>query len=191
MSKTLVLPQRSFSKQLKSKRLSLKLSRPSLATALWKSIQMDQNGGGTSWLHLRSLDQVKKYIKKKSTKNPGLEMHYYLLNKKIEIVGSLHVHSINYIDHRLELGYWICKPFEGQGLASEALKVLEKEIKSLGFHRIEIRCHPRNQRSIQLAISNQYQYEGTLKQDTRVEGGFLDTVIYGKIIGSHEYYELA
>jgi len=186
-----VLAEKPFSLDLRSQRLKLKLARVGQTRAFWQAIKQDQLLGGSSWMQIQSFEQAKSYIRKRSLRNPGPELCYFSYNKKNELIGSLHVHTLSYSDHRLELGYWVRKQFEGLGYASEALKSLEKEIQKLGFHRIEIRCHPRNSRSIRLAKRNQYVYEGTHKQDTRVEGGFLDTVIYAKIIGSDEAYTLA
>ena len=105
-------------------------------------------------------------------------------------MGSVHLHTFSYADHRVEIGYWVSRVYEGKGFASEAVQALEKEVTRLGFHRIEIRCQPRNTRSVNLAKRNHYVLEGTLRQDTRVEGGFLDTAVYGKIIGTDEACEI-
>lgn len=184
------LVEKPFSQELESKRLKLKLSRVGQAQALWQAIKKDRQLGGTSWMFIQSLDQTQEYLRKKSLKNPGPELNYFSFNKKDQLIGSIHIHTINYSDHVLELGYWLSQQFEGQGYATEALQAVEKEIQTLGFHRIEIRCQPRNKRSVRLAERNGYTHEGTLKQDTRVEGGFVDTAVYAKIIGSDESYEL-
>lgn len=91
------------------------------------------------------------------------------------------MHTFSYFDHKVELGYWVVKSFEGQGFISEALVAVEKELVRLQFHRSEIRCNPINSRSVKLALRNQYSHEGTLREDTRVEGGFIDTAVYAKI----------
>lgn len=188
--KPLVLTEKPFSQELQSKRLRLKLSRIGQAQALWQAIKKDRERGGLSWFQIQNLEHARDYLRKKSLKNPGPELNYFSFNKKDELIGSIHIHTINYLDHVLELGYWVCKQFEGYGFASEALKAVENEVKKLGFHRIEIRCQPRNVRSVQLAERNGYRHEGTLRQDTRVEGGFVDTAVYAKIIGTDESFEL-
>lgn len=184
------LPEKPFLKELLSKRMTLKLSQVGHAQSLWQTIKKDRELGSSTWAYVHSLDQAKDYLRKKSLKNPGPEMTYFLFSKKDELMGSVHLHTFSYADHRVEIGYWVSRVYEGKGFASEAVQALEKEVTRLGFHRIEIRCQPRNTRSVNLAKRNHYVLEGTLRQDTRVEGGFLDTAVYGKIIGTDEACEI-
>ena len=183
--KKLFLAEKSFSPILKTKRLTLKIGKVGMASALWQAIKKDRDLGRHVWEKVHSLEDAKDYIRETSQKNPGPEIIYYLLNKKEELVGSFHLHTFSYFDHKVELGYWILKSFEGQGLVSEALLAVENELVKLKFHRAEIRCNPLNTRSVKFALRNQYSHEGTLREDTRVEGGFIDTAVYAKILTTH------
>jgi RimJ/RimL family protein N-acetyltransferase len=184
-SDSLYLKEKSLSPILKTRRLSLKIGKIGMASGLWQAIKKDRELGRQVWGKVHSLQEAKDYIRETSQKNPGPEMIYYLLSQKDELIGSFHLHTFSYFDHKVELGYWIVKSFEGQGFMSEALLAVENELVRLKFHRSEIRCNPLNSRSVKFALRNQYSHEGTLREDTRVEGGFIDTAVYGKILTTH------
>lgn len=103
---------------------------------------------------------------------------YSLSDQKF--IGNIGVHSIDWRNSRCELGYWIVKKFEHQGLVSEAVKILETECFKIGFHRIEIRCSNRNEKSALVALRNNYALEGILKDEVMENGQFRDTYIFAK-----------
>jgi RimJ/RimL family protein N-acetyltransferase len=48
----------------------------------------------------------------------------------------------------LEIGFWLCRSAEGQGIATEATRILTNlALTSLGAERVEIRCDVHNERS--------------------------------------------
>lgn len=104
---------------------------------------------------------------------------YSLSNQKF--IGNIGVHSIEWRHSRCELGYWIVKELTGKGLVSEAVSLLETECFRLGFHRIEIRCSSRNEKSAMVALRNRYTLEGYLKDETIEGGQFRDTFIFAKL----------
>lgn len=96
-------------------------------------------------------------------------------------MGNIGVHSIQWDQHRCEIGYWILGDFEGNGYVSEAVRALENALFKVGFNRIEIRCNTRNARSARVPRSCGYTHEGTLRQDGIDLGKFRDTMIFGKL----------
>ncbi len=81
-------------------------------------------------------------------------------------IGNIGVHTIHWKNNRCEIGYWILGKFEGQGYVSEAVRLLEKHLFEIGFHRIEIRCSSLNFRSANVPVSCGYFFEGILKDNT-------------------------
>lgn len=65
---------------------------------------------------------------------------------------------------------------------TEALQLVELELKRLGFNKIVINCSVENYRSIQVALRNGYRREGTLNQDYLENGKFRDSAIFGRIL---------
>ena len=103
------LPEKPFLKELPSKRMTLKLSQVGHAQSLWQTIKKDRELGSSTWAYVHSLDQAKDYLRKKSLKNPGPEITYFLFSKKNELMGSVHLHTFSYADHRVEIGYWVSR----------------------------------------------------------------------------------
>ena len=96
------------------------------------------------------------------------------------MIGSFHMHKINYADHKTEIGYAIEKGEEGKGYVTEAFRVIEAELIRLGFNKIVITCNSDNFRSIKFAERNGFQREGLFIEDFIESGAFRDSVVFGK-----------
>lgn len=96
-------------------------------------------------------------------------------------LGNIGVHSIAWSNERCELGYWILRDFEGLGYVSEAVQALEKTCFALGFHRLEIRCADTNERSARVPLRLGYTFEGTLREDSVVNGIRRSTKVFSKL----------
>ncbi|MNL36375.1 Ribosomal-protein-serine acetyltransferase [compost metagenome] len=80
------------------------------------------------------------------------------------------------------MGYGIEKGEEGKGYVSEALQLVEAELKRLGFNKMIICCNSDNIRSLKVAERNNFRHEGTLLQDCIENGKFRDTIVFGKLL---------
>lgn len=79
-----------------------------------------------------------------------------------EMAGSAGLHSLNWETKTCEVGYWIAKKFEGQGLILEATELLESLALSLGFHRLYLVCDTKNIRSKRIASRHRFRHEAHL-----------------------------
>jgi RimJ/RimL family protein N-acetyltransferase len=111
----------------------------------------------------------------------GKFFDYGIFNSDEEFIGAIGVHNIHWDHNRCEIGYWIHQKYEGQGIISEALQTLEKVLFELGFHRIEVRCDPRNKKSAAVPLRNGYTFEGILREDVLSAGSYRDTAVYAKL----------
>ncbi len=156
------------------------------ASELWSLIVSDRHFPERKnlWPGIASRDQLQTYLKTCDVSNSKSEEIGYCLFWKNQMVGSFHLHSMSWINQRIELGYWIHYEFEGQGLISKALQVMEKQLAKMNFHRIEIRCDPLNRKSCLVAENNKYTMEGTLREYECVNGVYKDKAIYSKLLKS-------
>ncbi len=62
----------------------------------------------------------------------------------------------------MEIGFWICRSAEGQGIVTEATRILtDLALTTLAATRVEIRCDERNERSAAVARRLGYALEET------------------------------
>jgi RimJ/RimL family protein N-acetyltransferase len=79
-----------------------------------------------------------------------------------------------------EIGYWVRAECEGKGYVTEAVAVLARAaFERHGASRVEIRCDPRNARSIAVARRLGFRHETTLPANTVTPAGEpRDTMIW-------------
>ena len=78
------------------------------------------------------------------------------------------------------LGYWIGKPYWGQGFATEAAGlIVAYGFRELGLHRIASTHIVRNPASGRVMQKLGMQYEGTLRSDTMKWDRYEDLCVYG------------
>ncbi len=73
------------------------------------------------------------------------------------------------------LGYWIARPFAGQGYMAEGVRlVLERAFTELALHRVEANIQPHNAPSIALARRLGFRMEGFSPRYLQIQGVWAD-----------------
>lgn len=97
--------------------------------------------------------------------NKGFEYLIHLKETK-EIIGGIGVfHTDSERSHKIEIGYWLAKPFCGKGYMQKAVRLIEKEFSALGAIRFVIRNDVENIPSVKTAEALGYHFEGIAKKD--------------------------
>ncbi|MGZ3775684.1 MAG: GNAT family N-acetyltransferase, partial [Pseudobdellovibrionaceae bacterium] len=174
------LEKKPFTSKLQGLRIQLVRSGPLFSQQVWEYIQRDHTLGGKNYSWVESLEDVEKYITTKPNENTK-EIDYLIL-KDDKVIGSFHIHTISYLDHKAEIGYGIEKGEEGKGYVSESLQLVLPEMKRLGFNKAVINCDKENTRSIKVAERNGFSHEGLFVQDCIENGRFRDSMIFGKLL---------
>lgn len=177
------LEKKAFATTLQGSRVQLAQSRPQYTQQVFDYIQRDHKLGGINYSWVETLEDVAKHITTEPEEN-FKEINYLIL-KDGTAIGSIHVHTISYLDHKAEVGYGIEKGEEGKGYVSESLQLVLSEMKRLGFNKAVINCDKENIRSMKVAEKNGFTYEGLLLQDCIENGRFRDSAIFGKLLKSH------
>jgi RimJ/RimL family protein N-acetyltransferase len=100
-------------------------------------------------------------------------------NNTHAIIASIQVKNIDWNIPKAELGYYIDSAYEGKGIVTKALALIIKYcFTDLKMARLLIRTHPQNISSIQVAIKNGFQLEGTIRKDYKTTSGQLVDLLY-------------
>ena len=132
----------------------------------------------------KDVESEKEFLQQNAKKRKNnLEYNYAILfNGKL--IGGCGI-KIN--QHRTfigEIGYFLDEAFWGKGIATKAVKILEKiGFQKLGLKRIEILMDPKNIASEKVAIKCGYKKEGTMKKSMKDGNKFSDAHLYAKITG--------
>ncbi len=109
-----------------------------------------------------------------------------ILKQDGHLIGGCGLHLTP--PHRNEgyLGYWLGRPFWGNGYATETVEgLLTLGFQGLALHRIFAYCVPENVSSIRCLEKVGMQQEGHLRQHTRTHGLWQDMFLYA--ILAHEW----
>lgn len=97
-----------------------------------------------------------------------------------ELVGAISLLDIHADFQRAELGYWIGKPFWGNGYATEAARaMIDYGFQQCQFWRIFASHFADNPASGRVMEKAGMRYEGTLRQHLKKDGRFRDLHMYG------------
>ena len=99
---------------------------------------------------------------------------------KDELCGVAAVWKYESETRTIEIGYWIGKRAEGRGLVTRACRaVMRHAFDELKVHRIELRCHSDNARSIAVAERLGFRREGCFQRAERMGESWVDLLVFG------------
>lgn len=147
-------------------------------------------------MELRGNPETMKYIPRPLVKTEEDALHHFkMIDYKIEnneginwaitfkgnpkLIGIIGHYRIQPENYRCEIGYMILPEFNGQGIITEAIKVvLEYGFNDLKMHSIEAIIDPRNLASERVLQKNGFVKEAHLLENEFYNGEFIDSVIY-------------
>jgi len=96
-----------------------------------------------------------------------------------QITGLIGFKDIDRANHRVEIGYWISKQNEGNGIVANACSVLiERAFRKMDIHRIQIKCGVGNHRSSNIPKKLGFTFEGIERGGEKHKNSFLDLEVY-------------
>jgi RimJ/RimL family protein N-acetyltransferase len=95
-------------------------------------------------------------------------------------IGVFGLRCINLESRIVEVYLLLDKPHEGQGHGSEVLTCMSKYIfYNLNFHKICATCSINNTNALQMLEHNNFHKEGTLRDNSFLDGHFVNDHYYG------------
>ena len=81
--------------------------------------------------------------------------------------------------HRAEVGYWLAKPYWGQGIMTAVVqRACQHAFEDFGLVKITAHVHPHNQASARVLEKCGFQQEGFLRKHFLKDGQFLDARLF-------------
>ncbi len=130
----------------------------------------------------KSLEDEIKWIKKSSERRKKNIEYNYAIICKGKLIGGCGIKIDSDEGHRGEIGYFVAEEYWSKGIASKAVKLLEKiAFKDLKLRRLTILMDPRNIGSEKVAIKCGYIKEGTMRKYHKFRGKLTDNHLYAKV----------
>jgi len=126
----------------------------------------------------------KKWLRQSFIKRQkNIQWNYAVLYGSL-VVGAVGITINTDRPHIGEIGYFVEEKYWGRGIATRAVKLVEREgFKKLKLTRLEILMEPANKASEKVAIKNNYQKEGKLKKIIKGrDGSMKDCWLYAKTL---------
>ena len=128
----------------------------------------------------RSVEDSKAFIRsslQQFAQNEGFQTGIWY---KDTFAGGIGYQGIDWIDRKVEIGYWLGESFQKKGLMTKACRTLiAYAFTELGLNKVEIHCATENIRSCAIPKRLGFTQEGILRDAQWLYDHFVDTVIYG------------
>lgn len=97
-----------------------------------------------------------------------------------QLIGGMGMHEWNHLLKKAQVGYWIRKEYEGQGIVHRCLvHFLDFLYDKVKLNKVEIQFMPGNTRSAALAERLGFRVEGLIRQSYFMNGKLEDLVVTG------------
>ncbi|MBI5880600.1 GNAT family N-acetyltransferase [archaeon] len=131
---------------------------------------------------VKSVEEERKWLKGNRQREKGNIEHNFTILYDGYVVGAIGMKMDQHHKHIGEIGYIVDEKYHGLGIATEAVRQIEKiGFRKLGLERIEIRTSVKNKPSQRVAIKAGYKKEGILRHAFNLRGKFVDNYVYSKI----------
>jgi ribosomal-protein-serine acetyltransferase len=99
-----------------------------------------------------------------------------------QFAGVVGTHKIDWLNRKVEIGYWLSREFQGKGLMTEACRaVVTHALGDLELNRVEIYCATGNQKSAAIPKRLGFVLEGTLRGRQFLHGQYHDSLVFSML----------
>ncbi len=133
-------------------------------------------------IRMKSIKDEITFMKKNAEKRRKNFEHNYTIFFNEKIAGAIGMKINQHRPFIGEIGYFIDEKYWGKGIATLAVKKLEKiGFSKLKLKRIEIVMNIKHLASEKVAIKCGYRKEGIMKKSIETDGRLFDAYLYTKI----------
>lgn len=111
--------------------------------------------------------------------NEGFAAGIWVQGRFAGVIGT---HRINWLNHKVELGYWLGSEFEGCGVMTDCCRaVVQHLFAELELNRVEIHCATGNSKSRAIPRRLGFALEGTEREAEYLNGRYVDLEVYAML----------
>jgi len=133
-------------------------------------------------ISLNSIKDEIKFLKQNASRRRKNFAYNYTILGDGEVVGGCGIKIDQHRTFTGEIGYLIDQAYWGKGMATQAVKKLEKiGFDELKLKRIEILMNVRHKASEKVAIKCGYKKEGVMKKAIKTGKSYYDAFLYAKV----------
>jgi ribosomal-protein-serine acetyltransferase len=165
--------------------LSLKLLELRHAEALFRLTDRNRNAlrEWLPWVDSNvSVEQTKSFIQstlEAFARNEGIQLGLYVNG---QIAGCIGLHQLDWANRKTSIGYWLGSEFQGGGRMTSACRaVVDYVFRELNLNRVEILAAERNVKSRAIPERLGFVQEGRIRQAERLNGRYVDHIVYGML----------
>jgi ribosomal-protein-serine acetyltransferase len=135
------------------------------------------------WVDMSTgVDDILKFIRRsleQFANNEGLSAGIWCEG---EFAGTVGTHKIDWLNRKVEIGYWLASKFQGRGIVTAGCRALTHHAFSeWKLNRVEIHCAIGNEKSCGIAKRLGFQFEGVLREGQLLNGKYVDINVYAML----------
>jgi ribosomal-protein-serine acetyltransferase len=101
-----------------------------------------------------------------------------------EFIGGIGTHNTDWVNRKVEIGYWLASGFQGRGIVTAGCRALINDaFREWKLNRVEIHCATGNEKSCAIPKRLGFHFEGTLREAQLLRGSYLDINVYSMLSG--------
>jgi ribosomal-protein-serine acetyltransferase len=171
-----------FSRALRNG-IELKLFEDRHAESLFEAVDRDRTYL-REWLQwvdpTRSVEDIRNFIKMSLNQFANQEGLAAGIWQGPRCIGSVGSHKIDWLNRKLEFGYWIAQEFQGRGIMTEASSIfIDHAFQEWKMHRVEIHCATGNVRSCAIPKRLGFRLDGAMRESHLLNGQYVDIYVFG------------
>lgn len=117
----------------------------------------------------------------KLSEQHGHPLHFAIRDREQQLIGGCGFDGLVY-GHRAEIGYWLGKPYWGQGLMTEVVRAATAfAFREWKLVRISAHVFTTNPASARVLEKCGFQHEGLLRLHHKKDDRFLDSQLFAKV----------
>lgn len=99
-----------------------------------------------------------------------------------QFVGVVGTHKIDWLNRKVELGYWLGKNFQGQGIMTDASRAAVTHLLvEMDLNRVTIQCATGNAKSCAIPRRLGFSLEGTMRDGQLLNGRYEDLLMFAML----------